>query len=98
MDPARFTAFSLKTQLGHITAEIVRARGWADKGQEDYSRSAISRALELLSFSEAGAKTFAARREMARLKELVAQFYNQDKVYDVTLAELEAFLHRIVVV
>ncbi len=87
-----FLALPWIVQLGHITAELTRARVWRERGDELQCREAIARLIELLGIFVSGRIPSGLRHEMLRLEEIVAQFYGGPVVYAVSLADLERYL------
>ncbi len=93
-----FEALPFTVQLGHITAEVTRARVWAERGDDPQLHEALSRVIELLGVFLSGSMPRGLRREMARLQEVVAQFYEGQTIYNLTLADLENYLLSLFIV
>jgi len=71
----RWERMSLCEQMANIGSEISRALNWREKGNEDFSQKAVSRALELLDLSLDSVKTFSRIKEVARLCESVVDYF-----------------------
>lgn len=77
----RWRELSLSEQMANIGSEVGRALKWRNKGNEEYSRRAASRALELLELSLACAEPFPRLKELARLREAVADYFFGDNEF-----------------
>ena len=62
-------------QMANIGGEIERALKWQDKGNEAYSGRAAERALELIDLTLDNLHEFARLKEVARLREAVADYF-----------------------
>ncbi len=71
----RWSQLSLCEQMANIGSEVCRALNWRNKGNEDRSRRASARALELIHLSLDSAKTFSCIKEFARLREAVVDYF-----------------------
>lgn len=87
-----FSSLSTALQLGNIASEVTRARVWHEAGNAVQYRDSLGRALELVGLFLSGRLPHALCREMARLEEVLAQFYVDEKAFSVTLDELESYL------
>jgi len=67
---------SLAEQMANIGSEVMRAIGWKKKGHAEFSDAAASRALELLDLSLASGGPYPRRREVARLREAVVDYFH----------------------
>lgn len=79
----RWFQLSLVEQLANIGSEIERAVLWQKKNLE-YSYTAVERALELLSLTleDEKNKKFAKLKEIARLKELILDYFYNKNAYN----------------
>ena len=87
MNLERWRSLSLKEQIGHITSEIVRASVWEERGDLSSRNGALERALELIDLT-LECYSQSRRRELARLREVVAHCLVQSDRYPVTLSDL----------
>ena len=71
----RWKELSLCEQMANIGSDVGRALNWWNKGNEEYSRKAALRALELLDLSLACAESFPQLKELARLREAVVDYF-----------------------
>ncbi len=62
-------------QMANIGSEVERALSWQKKNNPSYSQRASDRALELLDLALDGATTYPRRKELARLREAVADYF-----------------------
>ena len=82
---------SFYQQLGNIGAEISRARGWWEKGDELGRERALERALELITLTlsqNLGAPRF---KELSRFKEVIIGLNSNADNYQVSFKDLENF-------
>ncbi|MFZ5801625.1 MAG: hypothetical protein ACOY3K_00730 [Candidatus Omnitrophota bacterium] len=68
-------------QMAHIGSEVERALLWKDRGNAAYSVKAAERALELTDLTLANSHTSARRREIARVRETLADYFLGDNEY-----------------
>lgn len=87
----RWHTFSLAQQLGHIGSEIARARHWEEKKDAGLSKKALERALELIDLTLDVPCRDSQRREVTLLREVVADWYAQTNVFDVSHEDLEKY-------
>ena len=89
----RWWALSLSEQLAHVGSEISRATRWTSRNP-DLARRAFWRALELLDLTLADPRLLASRprlREIARAREVVADFFAGSNQYGSTAASLQKY-------
>jgi hypothetical protein len=89
----RWWELSLAEQLGHVGSEISRAVRWTSRNP-DVARGALWRALELLDLTLADPRLLAAParvREIARAREVVADFFAGSNEYRSTAASLQKY-------
>ena len=72
---------SIFEQLANIGAEVGRAINWKNKGNEEYSRLAFERALELLYFTIEDKKNQGKLGELLRLKEVLGDYFVGENQY-----------------
>ena len=70
-------------QMANIGAEIGRTINWRNK-DEKISQSAFDRALELLDLTIEDSKNKKHLKELCRLREVLADYFYFDNVYDST--------------
>lgn len=89
----RWWQLSLAAQLGNIGSEISRATRWQSKNPA-LAEGALHRALELfdLTLDDPRLRQFPARlREVARAREVVADFFAGPNQYRSTAASLQKY-------
>jgi hypothetical protein len=89
----RWTTLSLAEQLGNIGSEVSRAIAWKPKNTE-VSERALYRALELFDLTLADPRLLAAParlREVARAREVTADFLVGPNQYGSTAASLQKY-------
>jgi hypothetical protein len=77
----RWKDLSFAEQMANVGSEIERALNWKEKGNEDYSKLAFFRALELLDFTIAEAKGFPKLKELCRTREALIDYFYFDNIY-----------------
>jgi hypothetical protein len=89
----RWWSLSLAEQLGNIGSEVSRAARWTGRN-EDLARGALERALELfdLTLDDPRHRQVPARlREIARAREVVADFFAGSNEYRSTAEALRKY-------
>jgi len=84
----RWNKLSFLEQMANIGSEVERALNWKAKRNDDYCRKASERALELLDLTLDNLKSFPRLKEIARLREAIADYFfgtNQFKFTDKAL-------------
>ena len=83
--------FSLAKQIGNIGSELSRAGHW-DRRQDRESRNqALERALVLLDLTLNDARWRGRLKELARLREVICDWYADQGEYDISPDALEAY-------
>ncbi|MFH1045608.1 MAG: hypothetical protein V1727_01435 [Candidatus Omnitrophota bacterium] len=84
----RWQALPFLEQMANIGSEVERALNWQAKHNPDYCQQACERALELIDLTLGSLKNFARLKELARLREAIAEYFfgtNQFKFTDESL-------------
>jgi hypothetical protein len=71
----RWAELSLAEQLANIGSEVGRAINRRRKGNTEYCRRAVSRALELIDLSLACGGRYPKLKELCRLRETVVDYF-----------------------
>lgn len=87
----RWQTFSLAQQIGHIGSEITRAREWSTNNDLQSKQAALERGLHLLDLTLDDRRWRNRARELARLREVVADHLAREQSYDVSLRFLEEY-------
>jgi len=77
----RWRKFSLMEQLAHVGSEVERALNWREKGNLEYSRLALERALELMALTIGDPRHRSRLKEMTRLREALLDFFLGDNEF-----------------
>ena len=81
----RWFTFSLMEQLANVGMDIERTIRWKNKGDQQMSRQAFERALELLDFTIADPKNRGPRlKEILRVREALLDHFVYDNEYQST--------------
>ena len=71
----RWARMPLAEQMANIGSEVERALNWQAKSNAEYTKKAFERALELLDLTMASVTNYAHIREVARLREAIADYF-----------------------
>jgi hypothetical protein len=71
-------------QMANVGSEVERTISWKKKGRTDFSGRAFERALELLDLTIADNKNRKRLKELLRVRELLADFFVFDNIYQST--------------
>lgn len=77
----RWFNLSFLEQMANIGTEVERGILWRKKNNTNYSKKAIERALELLDFTLADPKNRKRLKELARLREVLVDYFYFDNIY-----------------
>ena len=80
----RWNELSFIEQMANIGSEVERALNWRVKNNEDYSRKASERALELMDLTLDSAKGQPRLKELARTREALVDFFGGTNEYKST--------------
>ncbi|MDP2912939.1 MAG: hypothetical protein Q8N91_02910 [Candidatus Omnitrophota bacterium] len=80
----RWTKLSFLEQMAGIGSEVERALNWRAKNNSAYCRRALERALELLGLTLEGMTDFARLREIARVREAIADYFFGENYFSST--------------
>jgi len=89
----RWWQLSLAEQMGHVGSEVSRAVRWTSRNP-DLARGALHRALELLDLTLADPRqrqSLARLREIARAREVAADFFAGPNQYNSTASSLQKY-------
>jgi hypothetical protein len=89
----RWWQLSLAEQLGNVGSEISRATKWSGRN-ETLARGALERALELIDLTlddPRHRQSLARLREIARVREVVVDFFDGPNEYQSTAAGLQKY-------
>jgi len=84
----RWNQLSFIEQMANIGSEVERALNWQAKRNTAYCHQAFERSLELIDLTLDSLKGFARLKEVARLREAIADYFsgaNQFKYTDESL-------------
>lgn len=71
----KWKVLSFFEQMANIGSEVERAINWKKKKDEEYSRMAFERALELIDLTMADEKNRHRLREISRIRECLADYF-----------------------
>ena len=91
IDQSKWIKLTLAQQLGNIGSEISRARHWQEKKDASSAREALERAIGLLDQTLNDARHRRRLRELARLREVVCDWYSERGEYNCPPQTLEEY-------
>jgi len=93
VDKERWLKFSWSEQLGNIGSEISRARHWEQKSDFETRNKALGRVFDLvdLTLDDPRWKNGNRLKELARFREVVSDWYSDQKIYDVPPESLQQY-------
>jgi hypothetical protein len=71
-------------QMANIGSEVERALNWKAKHNDDYSRKAFERALELIDLTLDVSTSFTRLKEVARVREVIVDFFSGSNQFQST--------------
>lgn len=77
----RWDQFTIFEQMANIGAEVGRAINWRKKGNEDMSKNAFYRALELIDFTINDLSKRNSLKEILRVRETLVDYFAGDNIY-----------------
>lgn len=80
----RWFELSLNQQMANVGMDVCRAISWRQKGDSEMSNQSVCRALELLDFTLADPALHGRRKEPARVRELLKDYFFGDNSYGFT--------------
>lgn len=87
----RWARLSFFEQMANIGSEVERALNWKAKNNASYSRQASERALELLDFTLDSTKGLPRLKEVARVREAIADYFFGRNEYKSTAESLKKY-------
>lgn len=87
----RWFQFSLVEQLANIGSDVIRTISWKNKGDVEYSKAALFRALELIDLTVADPKNRKRLKEILRMRELLVDYFLYDNIYKSTDEQWENY-------
>ena len=87
----RWGRMLLPEQMANVGSEVERALGWRAKNHPEYSARAAERALELLDLSLESGGGFSRLKEIARLREVIVDYFYGSNQYGSTEGSLRGY-------
>ena len=87
----RWNQLSLVEQMANIASEVERALNWQAKHKAVYCQQAFERSLELLDLTLASQKEFPRLKEVARLREAIADYFTGANQFNFDAASLRKY-------
>lgn len=89
----RWQTFSIHEQMANIGAEVGRAINWNKKNNQEMSRNAFYRSLELLDFTIDDPKNKNRLSEVLRVREILADYFIGDNIYHSSEKQWEKYFY-----
>ncbi|HBU07096.1 MAG TPA: hypothetical protein DEB09_03345 [Candidatus Magasanikbacteria bacterium] len=89
----RWQTLTLSEQLGNIGSEIGRALGAQKQNKEEKKIFALNRAFELFNLTIGDSRWLSRLKELTRGREVVADYFFGDNVYNSTAENLEKYFY-----
>ncbi len=87
----RWSQLSFLEQMANIGSEVERALNWRAKSNTLYCQQAAERSLELMELTLGNSKGFARLKELARLREVLVDYFWGENEYLSTEASLRKY-------
>jgi hypothetical protein len=84
MAAGRWSQLSFVEQMANIGSDVERALNWRAKQHAEYSQRAFERALELMELTLTSAQGAPRRREVARVREALIDYFVGGNLYGST--------------
>ncbi len=81
LENSRWNNFSFYQQMANIGSEVERAINWKKKGNQQYSRLAFERMLELFDMTISDQKNKNRLKELCRLREILVDYLWGKNIY-----------------
>lgn len=81
---SRWRKFSFFEQMANVGSEVERTIKWKEKKNEEYSKLAFERALELLDLTISDSKNRKGLKELLRVREALADYFFFNNEYNST--------------
>jgi hypothetical protein len=89
----RWQTLSFLEQMANVGSEIERTIKWKHKLNKEYAILAFDRALELLDLTIADSKNISKLKELTRTREMIADHFVFDNVYNSTCQEWQKYFY-----
>jgi hypothetical protein len=85
---------SLVEQLANIGADVERCLRWSLKNNQDKSRAAFDRAIDLIDLTVKDPKNRNRLREILRVREALIDYYLYDNEYNSTAEQWQRYFYQ----
>ena len=89
----RWNNFSIFEQMANIGAEVGRISSWKKKKNDQMSKNALFRALELIDLTVNDAKNKNSLKELLRMREILVDYCLGENIYKSTEKEWEKYFY-----
>jgi len=81
---SKWSKMSIYEQMANVGAEVGRAITWRNKNNEEISRNAFYRALELIDTTVFVTTKKSSIKELLRLREILVDYFAGENIYNST--------------
>ena len=92
----RWNQLSFLEQMANIGSEVERALNWQAKSNDAYCQQSFERSLELIDLTLDSQKKFARLKEIARLREAVADYFAGTNQFKFTNESLKKYFFNFI--
>lgn len=93
ISPEQWHTLSLCEQMGNIGSEVGRALAWQKRGEAVHTEHALARAFELFDLTLGDRRWVLRLKELARAREVLADYFYNDNKYGSTALTLEKYFY-----
>lgn len=90
----RWKEMTLSEQMANIGSEISRAIHWRNKGETDFSKNAVNRALELIYLTIETVTKVSHYKELTRMRELLKDYFYFNNEYSSSDIQWEKYFNH----
>lgn len=90
----KWATLTLAEQLGNVGSEVGRAFSWKKRGNQEQSEKAMQRAFELLDLTIGSYQTYPRLKELARVRENLADFFYGDNEHKSVPEQIEKYFFQ----
>lgn len=91
----KWNELDLIEQLANVSSEVIRAINWEKRGNNEYSKIAFYRALELLNMTKSDKDNRRRLKEVTRAYEVLVDFFAGDNIYSSNKDSLARYFNQI---
>lgn len=94
MTQERWQKMTFAEQMGNVGSEVGRAFSWKKRGNQEQSEKAMQRAFELLDLTIGSYQTYPRLKELARVRENLADFFYGENEHNSVPEQIEKYFFQ----